>query len=142
MWDRRVLYEALRDRQIKRHYDFHPYTDIDRYTVDGKYRQVLIAAREVDPAPNVTSWNQLKLRFTYGYGVCVSPVNEFVKDGLPEFWVKDTPVVSKYPELAVEHAEIYYGEMTHDYAIVNTLQKQSDITAASGYRKWWCCCRY
>ena len=131
LWDRRVLYEALRDRQIKRHYDFHPYTDIDRYTVDGKYRQVLIAAREVDPAPNVTSWNQLKLRFTYGYGVCVSPVNEFVKDGLPEFWVKDTPVVSKYPELAVEHAEIYYGEMTHDYAIVNTLQKQSDIIAAA-----------
>ena len=131
LWDRRVLYEALRDRQIKRHYDFHPYTDVDRYTVDGKYRQVLIAAREVDPAPNVTSWNQLKLQFTYGYGVCVSPVNEFVEDGLPEFWVKDTPIASQYPELDVEHAEIYYGEMTHDYAIVKTLQKQSDIAAAA-----------
>ena len=123
IWDRRVLYEALRDRQIKPHYNFHPYTDVDRYTVDGEYRQVLIAAREIDPNDDITGWDRLKtdLRsFTHGYGVCVAPVNEFVGEGLPKLWVKDTPIVSEYEELKVAYPQIYYGEMIRNYMIVNT----------------------
>ena len=122
LWDRRVLHEALREKQIYRHYNFHPYTDVDRYTVDGEYRQVLIAAREVDPGKNITEWYELKTEYTYGFGVCVAPVNAFVEDGYPDFWVKDAPVTSVYDELNVDkRPEIYYGEMTYDYAIVNTL---------------------
>jgi uncharacterized membrane protein (UPF0182 family) len=123
IWDRRVLYEALRETQIKPHYNFHPYTDVDRYTVDGEYRQVLIAAREIDPGPEITGWDRLKtdLRsFTHGYGVCVAPVNEFVGEGLPKLWVKDTPIDSAYKELTVEYPQIYYGEMIRNYMIVNT----------------------
>ena len=126
LWDRRVLHEALREKQIERHYNFHPYTDVDRYTVDGEYRQVLIAAREVDPIKKIiTDWYPLKTRYTYGFGVCVAPVNEFVEDGYPDFWVKDAPVTSVYDELNVARPEIYYGEMTYDYAIVKTLPSQS-----------------
>ena len=123
IWDRRVLYEALRETQIKPHYNFHPYTDVDRYTVEGEYRQVLIAAREIDPGPEITGWDRLKtdLRsFTHGYGVCVAPVNEFVGEGLPKLWVKDTPIDSAYKELTVEYPQIYYGEMIRNYMIVNT----------------------
>ena len=123
IWDRRVLYEALRETQIKPHYNFHPYTDVDRYTVDGEYRQVLIAAREIDPGTEITGWDRLKtdLRsFTHGYGVCVAPVNEFVGEGLPKLWVKDTPIDSAYKELTVEYPQIYYGEMIRNYMIVNT----------------------
>lgn len=123
IWDRRVLYEALRETQIKPHYNFHPYTDVDRYTVDGEYRQVLIAAREIDPGAEITGWDRLKtdLRsFTHGYGVCVAPVNEFVGEGLPKLWVKDTPIESEYEELKVTYPQIYYGEMIRNYMIVNT----------------------
>lgn len=123
IWDRRVLYEALRETQIKPHYNFHPYTDVDRYTVDGEYRQVLIAAREIDPGDEITGWDRLKtdLRsFTHGYGVCVAPVNEFVGEGLPKLWVKDTPIDSEYEELKVAYPQIYYGEMIRNYMIVNT----------------------
>ncbi len=123
IWDRRVLYEALRDQQRKPHYNFHPYTDVDRYTINGEYRQVLIAAREIDPGPRITDWARLKtdLRtFVYGYGVCVAPVNEFVGEGLPKLWVKDTPIESEYDELNVDYPEIYYGEMIRNYMIVNT----------------------
>ena len=127
LWDRRVLYEALREDQIRRHYDFHPYTDVDRYTVDGAYRQVLIAAREVDPAANIQDWYRLKLQFTHGYGVCVAPVNEFIENGLPNFWVGGAPIDSKHPELEVTRPEIYYGEMTHDYAIVKTERRRRDM---------------
>ena len=128
IWDRRVLHEVLREQQIKPHYNFHPYTDVDRYTVNGEYRQVLIAAREIDPEPDITGWDRLKtdLRtFVYGYGVCVAPVNEFVDDRLPNLWVKDTPLNRKYikenyPELDVAYPQIYYGEMIRNYMIVNT----------------------
>ena len=120
IWDRRVLYEALREAQIQTHYDFHPYTDVDRYRVGDAYRQVLIAAREVSPEEDIVGWEPLKLQYTHGYGVCVSPVNEFIEDGFPNFWVGDTPIRSTYNELNVERPQIYYGEMTNNYVIVNT----------------------
>ena len=129
IWDRRVLYEALRDLQRQQHYNFHPYTDVDRYTVNGEYRQVLIAAREIDPESDITGWDRLKtdLRtFVYGYGVCVAPVNEFVGEGSPKLWVKDTPVTSAYPELDVKYPEIYYGEMIRNYMIVKTDRDADD----------------
>ena len=122
LWDRRVLYEVLRDKQIVTHYNFHPYTDVDRYKVNDEYRQVLIAAREVDPE-DMTGWEQLKLEYTHGYGVCMSPVNAFVADGYPDFWVSEVPIKTKHG-FKVTQPQIYYGEMTHDYAIVKTERKQ------------------
>ena len=127
IWDRRVLYEALREAQIQTHYDFHPYTDVDRYRVGDEYRQVLIAAREVSPEEDIVGWEPLKLQYTHGYGVCVSPVNEFIEDGFPNFWVADTPIRSDYDELSVQRPQIYYGEMTNNYVIVNS---QRNINAA------------
>ncbi len=129
IWDRRVLYEALREAQIQTHYDFHPYTDVDRYRVGDEYRQVLIAAREVSPEEDIVGWEPLKLQYTHGYGVCVSPVNEFIEDGFPNFWVGDTPIQSKYKELSVQRPQIYYGEMTNNYVIVNT---QRNLNESSG----------
>ena len=124
VWDRRVLHEALREQQIKPHYNFHPYTDVDRYTVNGEYRQVLIAAREIDPDPDIIDWARLKTDmnpFVYGYGVCVAPVNEFIGEGFPKLWVKDTPIdYEGYNDLKVEYPQIYYGEMIRNYMIVNT----------------------
>ena len=134
LWDRRVLYEALREAQIETNYDFHPYTDVDRYTVNGDYRQVLIAAREVRPEDDIVGWEPLKLQYTHGYGVCVSPVNEFVEDGFPNLWVKDTPITSEYSELNVERPQIYYGEMTHDYVIVKTRRRMDTQAAATAER--------
>ena len=127
IWDRRVLYEALREAQIQTHYDFHPYTDVDRYQVGDEYRQVLIAAREVSPEEDIVGWEPLKLQYTHGYGVCVSPVNEFIEDGFPNFWVGDTPIRSEYDELNVERPQIYYGEMTNNYVIVNTQRNTDDV---------------
>ena len=134
IWDRRVLHEVLREQQIKEHYNFHPYTDVDRYTINGEYRQVLIAAREIDPGPGITGWDRLKTdigSFVYGYGVCVAPVNEFVGEGLPKLWVKDTPIdYEGYEDLKVEYPQIYYGEMIRNYMIVNT-----DHDAGGGDRR-------
>ncbi len=129
LWDRRVLYEVLRDKQnIKPYYEFHPYTDVDRYWINGKYRQVLIAAREIDidpeELPEAQYWDSRKMVYTHGYGVCVVPVNEFkIEGGDPNFWVHGIPL--DYPEqignqLRVTKPQIYFGELANDYIIVNT----------------------
>jgi len=130
LWDRRVLYEVLRDQQrIEPYYDFNPYTDVDRYWVGGKYRQVLIAPREVDAKElkEARDWVNQKLMYTHGYGVCVVPVNEFKKENNnPNFWVKGIPVNHTYPEFALTQPQIYYGELTKDYVIVNTKREEID----------------
>ena len=123
IWDRRVFYEALRDKEIVTHYDFHAYTDVDRYRVNDEYQQVLIAAREVAPE-DITGWEQLKLEYTHGYGVCMAPVNVFVQDGYPDFWVSEVPIKSIHG-FNVAQPQIYYGEMTHDYVIVKAERKKN-----------------
>ncbi len=131
LWDRRVLYEVLMVKQfIKPYYQFHPYTDVDRYWVDGKYWQVLIAAREINSSglPEAQDWVNQKLRYTHGYSVCVTPVNEFKKEGGgPNFWI-DGKSANSYKNLHVNRPQVYYGELTKDYAIVNTRQKEIDHT--------------
>ncbi len=118
IWDRRVLREVLREKQIIPHYNFHQFTDVDRYTINDEYRQVLIAVREVDPdEDDITGWEQLKLEYTHGYGVCMSPVNVFVDGGYPDFWIGGVPINNQFGP-PVEQPQVYYGEMTHSYAIV------------------------
>lgn len=99
-----------------------------------KYRQVLISAREIDPDRSPRGpreWGELKLKFTHGYGVCVAPVNAVTSDNKPDLWVKGVPIRQKkgmdYAELEVSQPRIYYGEMTNDYVIVNTKQKEHNI---------------
>ena len=132
LWDRRMMHEAFKELQRVPHYNFHPYTDVDRYKVGGEYRQVLIAALEVNPDPDKKSeweWATLKAEYTHGYGVCVAPVNAFVQNERPDFWVQAIPLQSTYEELKVDkHPQIYYGEMTSDYAIVKMKQKEETLT--------------
>lgn len=53
-------------------------------------------------------------------------VNEFTADGLPNLLIKDIPPVSSYPELAIERPEIYYGELTDHYVVVNSKETEFD----------------
>ena len=133
LWDRRVLYEVLMDSQfITRFYQFHPYTDVDRYWVDGKYWQVLIAAREVNPLglTDAQDWVSQKLRYTHGYSVCIAPVNEFSEgNSSPNFWIEGSNYTNSYKNLHINRPQVYYGELTKDYAIVNTRQEEIDHTA-------------
>lgn len=152
LWDRRVLYEVLQAEHNVQHHNFSPYTDIDRYYVNsatdltsedvndsekrsGQYRQVLIAAREIEPNREVLgvrgNWRRRKLEYTHGYGVYVASANvaRVVEgNGSPVFWSEvklnsdktKNETFSTFPELKVTHPRIYYGELTDDYVIVNT----------------------
>ena len=115
-------------------------TDMDTESTE-QYRQVLIAAQEIDP-DEAEGWRLQKLSFTHGYGVYMSPAND-IEDWDPVFWVKGIPITEtennetalqsriyyneEFPELKVTQPRIYYGEMTYDYVIANTKEPENDI---------------
>ncbi len=129
LWDWRALKDTYQQIQsIRLYYKFND-IDVDRYTVDGKYRELMIATRELDhkllPA-NSQSWVNLHLKYTHGYGICMNPVNEFTNGGLPVLYVKNIPPVSTVSGLTVKRPEIYYGETTNDYVFVDTRTPEFD----------------
>ncbi|MBO8125997.1 MAG: UPF0182 family protein [Firmicutes bacterium] len=129
LWDYRPLLSTYGQLQEMRlYYDFLG-VDIDRYLIDGNLQQVAIAAREMtnrNLSPQARTWINQKLKYTHGYGVVVSPVNEVTAEGLPELWVKNIPPETDLPELAVDQPAIYYGETEDGYVIVNTKTGEFD----------------
>ncbi|MBI2846374.1 MAG: UPF0182 family protein [Chloroflexi bacterium] len=120
LWDYRPLKDTYNQIQfIRLYYDFHD-VDVDRYTIDDRYRQVMVGPRElsVEKLPaEAQRWINQKLQFTHGYGVAMSPVTEFSPEGRPLFFIKDVPPAGDIP---LERPQIYFGEKTTSYVIVNT----------------------
>jgi uncharacterized protein len=127
LWDSRALQDTLRQiQEIRTYYDF-PDIDIDRYSVNGSVRQMLLAARElnVDKLPESSrNWINEKLIYTHGYGVTMNPVNGFTAEGLPTLILSNMPIQSTVKDLQVSRPEIYFGELTRTDVYVKTRQKE------------------
>jgi uncharacterized membrane protein (UPF0182 family) len=128
LWDWEPLLATYGQLQgMRLYYSFND-VDVDRYDIDGKLVQVMLAARELDAGslpPQAQTWVNRRLKYTHGYGICVSPVNEIGPDGLPTFLLRDIPPAG--PEgLELERPEIYFGELTRDWVIVNTKTEEFD----------------
>jgi len=120
LWDSGPLLTTYNQIQsIRLYYDFVD-VDADRYTIDGRYRQVMLAARELSPEKlpaQAQTWVNRRLQFTHGYGVAMSPVNELTPEGLPTLLLQDVPPKGK---LRMDRPEVYYGEKSPGYVIVRT----------------------
>ncbi len=128
LWDWRPLGQTFGQLQEMRLYYTFNDVDTDRYTIDGKYRQVCLAVREMNQenlADQAKTWVNEHLKFTHGYGLVVSPANEVGQQGLPIFVTKDIPPVT-IPDLAVARPAVYFGEMTYEYIIVGTREDEFD----------------
>lgn len=127
LWDRRALQSTLGQiQEIRPYYDFHT-PDVDRYMLNGRLRQVMLAARElnVEQLPEQSrNWINQHLVYTHGYGVTMNTVNEFTPEGLPHLVLKNMPVESDAPELKVTRPEIYFGEGTTKHVYVGTKAQQ------------------
>jgi uncharacterized membrane protein (UPF0182 family) len=129
LWDYRALDAVFKQfQEIRLYYKFND-VDIDRYQVNGAYREVMISAREMDPASlPATSQTFVNTHFiyTHGYGIVLTPVNKFTPDGLPDLIIKNIPPVSSDPGLAILQPAIYYGELTNSYVVTNSKQAEFD----------------
>jgi len=128
IWDDRPLLQTYRQIQsIRLYYDFNN-VDVDRYIINKQLRQVTLAARELalnQLPPQANTWVNRHLIYTHGYGLTLSPVNEVTSEGLPNLLIKDLPP-SFDADLKIERPEIYYGEKTDDYVLVQTKAKEFD----------------
>ena len=132
LWDYRPLRDTLNELQAIRPYYRFKDVDIDRYTVDGAYRQVMLAGRELDKsrlASQAQSWVNMHLQYTHGYGATISPVNEVSAEGLPRYFLRDIPPVGA-EDLVLTEPSIYFGELTDDYVIVNTKTREFHYATA------------
>jgi uncharacterized membrane protein (UPF0182 family) len=127
LWDWRALQSTLRQiQEIRTYYDF-PDIDVDRYEINGKPMAVMLAARELSLSKlpsGSQNWVNERLIYTHGYGVTMSPVSRFTKEGLPEFILSNMPVESTQPGIRVTRPEIYFGELTDWPVYVKTRQKE------------------
>ncbi|BAZ45966.1 hypothetical protein NIES4102_29940 [Chondrocystis sp. NIES-4102] len=117
LWDDRPLLTTYRQLQEIRFYYKFEDLDVDRYTINGDYRQVMLAPREFDYSQvpsSARTWVNKRLKYTHGYGLVMNPVNEVTVDGLPVLWIKNIPPLSQ-KDLTIEEPGIYYGELTNDY---------------------------
>ena len=129
LWDWRALDATYRQFQGFRLYYQFSDVDVDRYNVDGNYREVMVSAREMDinnlPSQSQTFVNR-RFQYTHGYGVTMSTVNEFTSQGLPHLLIKNIPIESEDSTLDVKQPRIYYGELTNTPVIVNSREKEFD----------------
>ncbi len=129
LWDYRALDAVYKQfQEIRLYYEFHD-VDIDRYTIDNSYREVMIAAREMQPA-NLPLQSQTfvnkHFKYTHGYGAVLNLVNEFTPEGLPDLLIRDIPPVSRHESLEINRPEVYYGELTDSYVVVNSSEEEFD----------------
>jgi uncharacterized membrane protein (UPF0182 family) len=131
LWDWSAFHQTLSQIQPLRPYTYSA-TDVDRYVIDGQYRQVLLAARELDQEQLGDArlrWINPHFIYTHGYGIVMAESNQITANGLPVLFVKDAPPVITAPGLKFTQPQIYYGEQTADPVFVRTAQPEFDYPA-------------
>ncbi len=130
LWDHRPLLTSFAQLQeIRTYYKFAD-VDVDRYTVDGEYRQIMLSAREMSyqHLPSRV-WINEHLTFTHGYGLVAGPVNRITPEGLPDLFIKDIPPSVSGGLPKITRPEMYYGELSNEYVIVRTKSQELDFPA-------------
>jgi uncharacterized membrane protein (UPF0182 family) len=135
LWDYKPLIPSYNQLQAIRPYYQFDDVDIDRYQSLTGQRQVMIGARElkIERLPEqARTWINLHLTYTHGLGIAANRVNQYSDQGQPVFIAKDLPPqsVSQFPGLSLKQPEIYFGESSNHYIIVNT--KTAEFTVSTG----------
>jgi len=130
LWDLRAYAATISQIQALRPYYTFPETDVDRYFVNGRIKQVLLSPRELDvnqlSAEASQSWINPHFIYTHGIGVVVSEVNKITQDGLPVLLIENAPPEIKSAGFQLVRPEIYYGEKTQDPVFVHTAREEFD----------------
>jgi uncharacterized membrane protein (UPF0182 family) len=133
LWDWRAFHDTISQIQPLRPYVYMD-TDVDRYVIDGRLRQVLLSPRELDirqlgEAQN--RWINTHLIYTHGYGLVMAEANRITPDGLPLLFVKDAPAVVTTKSLQLKEPELYFSEQAHEPVYVDTAQQEFNYPSGS-----------
>ncbi len=103
--------------QIKQYYQFAQHLDVDRYTINGKSQDTVVAVRELnqDGIGSSSNWVNDHIVYTHGYGVVAAYGNQRTVDGLPVFLESGIPSKGALGDF---QPRVYFGEASPDYSIV------------------------
>lgn len=110
---------------IRQYYTFND-VDVDRYMVNGEYTQTFLSAREIEEGKISDTWLNKRLKYTHGYGITLSRVDKITASGQPDMLISNIPPASEVEEINITRPEIYFGEKTENYILVNTNEEEFD----------------
>ena len=142
LMDPNVLSSTFRQlQQIRPYYSFPESLDVDRYTVNGVKRDVVVAVRELNINGNPSrNWINDHLVYTHGFGFVAAYGNERDADGKPSFTVGNLPPTGT---LGKFEPRVYFGENVPDYSIIGGVKTDTpvefdypDDTSANGQKNY------
>ena len=128
LWDPAIIRSNYATNQNLQTYYQIGDVDIDRYLVDGKVQQVLVAARGLNTAdlPSQSFVNR-HIVYTHGYGVVASPSNAAESSGNPDYLLKDVPTQATGIDLANgPPSQIYFAENLSSYVLTGAQSREFD----------------
>lgn len=129
LWDSHPFLDNITQLQALRPYYDFPTVGMDRYRINGEKRQVMIAARSLNPSllpSTAQTWVNLHLQYTHGYGAVVGLVNQASQEGEPRLELQNAPPESSLPRFHLTRPGIYFGEQTNAWVFVDTSQQEFD----------------
>jgi uncharacterized membrane protein (UPF0182 family) len=102
--------------RVKQYYRFPTHLDVDRYKIDGKTQDTVIAVRELNQSgQSANDWINNTLVYTHGFGVVAAYGNQRSADGQPLFLESGIPSSG---DLGDFEPRIYFGQNSPKYSIV------------------------
>jgi hypothetical protein len=127
-------------QQVRGYYSVPPVLDVDRYEINGKERDMVVAARELDQngLPDAQkNWANEKTVYTHGYGLIAAYGNQqdasghaVDNDGEPIFAEEDLPPQGQISDIQPHktyRGQIYFGEDSPEYSIVGRPKGASPV---------------
>ena len=113
-------------QQFKQYYSFAPHLDVDRYAINGKTQDTVIAVRELHQAGlgDSQTWYNNTVVYTHGYGVVAAYGNQRATDGNPVFLESGIPSAGS---LGTFEPRVYFGEESPQYSIVGAAKGAKDV---------------
>ncbi len=112
-------------QQLRNFYGFPDQLAMDRYMVNGKTQDYVVAARELNAEglnDAQKNWINEHMVFTHGDGFVAAPANK-VNNGYPDYNVSDIASIGQPNNpIPVQQPRTYYGQLTTDYAIVGAAE--------------------
>ncbi|WP_240917832.1 UPF0182 family protein [Phycicoccus sp. HDW14] len=106
-------------RQLQGERDFYAFPDtldVDRYTIDGKVNDAVVAVREINLQglpENQRNWLNDHTTYTHGYGFYAAYGNQRTSEGDPVFFEGNgKSAIGEY------EPRIYFGELSEQYSVV------------------------